>query len=570
MSKCPNCGGSLKFDIPSQKMKCDSCASLFGPYEIKEGGAEESTEYDMTIFKCPNCGGEIISTDETVASFCSYCGTSSVLESRLSKGKKPELIIPFKKSKKDCTDAFEGFIKKAIFAPKSFREAGKAESFRGIYMPYWLYDMSQRCDVNIATSDSHRSGDYIITDHYMMRGTLDNYYNGVSYDASSSFADDISSDIAPFNVKDITAFDTSFLAGFYADLADVGVDTYKETAVDLAQESTYNYLKKRSPMSHENFDNPKETVKKQFRTNINVTRSAMFPVWFMSYRNKDRVAYATVNGQTGKVSADIPMSVPKYFAAALGIAAVLFVIFQMLFTITPNILAVIVSIFGLISVLSYGSEMKKIVAKENYDDDLGMQERERLVEEKKKQRIQAQKGAEFSDGGGIGNDGAYVLTQNDIRRAKKEKSKKKKAEKKSTNFLSLITVAVILFIAFGSAGAGLLESIFENGNVSSFSAFLAMIFLIISIISVINAKKNISMMKSKNGLPASIWSALSMLLIMIIGFWNPPNDGIYYGAVIIAGICIIINILGIIKNYNLLAMRPLPQFEMYHGGDDRG
>ena len=50
MSKCPNCGGSLKFDIPSQKMKCDSCASLFGPYEIKEGGAEESTEYDVDKF----------------------------------------------------------------------------------------------------------------------------------------------------------------------------------------------------------------------------------------------------------------------------------------------------------------------------------------------------------------------------------------------------------------------------------------------------------------------------------------------------------------------------------------
>jgi hypothetical protein len=77
-------------------------------------------------------------------------------------------------------------------------------------------------------------------------------------------------------------------------------------------------------------------------------------------------------------------------------------------------------------------------------------------------------------------------------------------------------------------------------------------------------------MKSKDGLPASIWSVISFLIIMIIGIWNPPNDGIYYGAVIIAAIGIIINILGIIRNYNLLAMRPLPQFEMYQGGDDRG
>ena len=32
MVQCPNCGGLLKFDIASQKMKCDSCSSLFGPY----------------------------------------------------------------------------------------------------------------------------------------------------------------------------------------------------------------------------------------------------------------------------------------------------------------------------------------------------------------------------------------------------------------------------------------------------------------------------------------------------------------------------------------------------------
>ena len=71
------------------------------------------------LIKCPNCGGEIISTDERAASFCSYCGASAVLQSRISSEKKPELIIPFKQTKAQCTMAFEKFIKKAIFAPKS-------------------------------------------------------------------------------------------------------------------------------------------------------------------------------------------------------------------------------------------------------------------------------------------------------------------------------------------------------------------------------------------------------------------------------------------------------------------
>ena len=568
MVQCPNCGGLLKFDIASQKMKCDSCSSLFEPYAFDAQGAEETTEYEVTVFRCPQCGGEITSTDETAAGFCSYCGASNVLESRLSKEKKPELIIPFKKTKQDCTAAFEHFIKKAIFAPKAYREAGRADSFRGIYMPYWLYDMSQRGDINIPTSTSHRSGDYIITDHYMMRGKLNSYYNGVSYDASSTFVDDISSDIAPYNVKDITQFSPSFLSGYYADLADVGVGVYKETAIDLAQESTYNYLRKSSPMAHQSFDSPKERVKSAIRTNVNVTRSAMFPVWFMSYRNKDRVAYATVNGQTGKVSADVPMSIPKYFMCALAIAAVLFAVFQMFFTITPKILVLLVGIIALISVLSYSSEMKKIVSLENYDDDLGMLERERKVEEKKRARAEAQKGAAFEGTQGATGD-AYVVTKNDLKRAKKDESKKKKAQKKSGGMLTWIIIICLVFVFGGAFFTDGLASLLDTGNLGIGFGIAMLVLLIIALISTINAGKSISQMRTKMGLPASICSTVSLALITIIVFMNSINDTLYYIIAIIAMVGVILNILGIIRGYNYLAMRPLPQFDIYQGGDDR-
>ena len=60
MYQCPGCGGRLVFDIPSQQLMCDHCSTKYDPYAIsKEQDAEESQEYDVTVFKCPNCGGEI-------------------------------------------------------------------------------------------------------------------------------------------------------------------------------------------------------------------------------------------------------------------------------------------------------------------------------------------------------------------------------------------------------------------------------------------------------------------------------------------------------------------------------
>ena len=63
MLSCPNCGGNLKFDIPSQQLSCEHCHTLFDPYDFdgKTSDAEESKtfdgDYEVTIFTCPQCGG---------------------------------------------------------------------------------------------------------------------------------------------------------------------------------------------------------------------------------------------------------------------------------------------------------------------------------------------------------------------------------------------------------------------------------------------------------------------------------------------------------------------------------
>ncbi len=562
MIQCPGCGGALKFDVYTQKLKCESCSSSYEPYSFDNaGGAEESTEYDVTIYRCPQCGGEICSTDEAVAAFCSYCGSSNILESRLTKEKRPELIIPFKRSKKECEDSFSRFIKRAIFAPKSYREAGKADSFRGIYMPYWLYDMSQNGNVSVKTSTSHRSGDYIITDHYLCSGRMDSYYNGVSYDASSSFADDISASIAPYNVKDITRFSPAFLSGYYADVADVSSATYRDTAVELAQESSYNYIRKKSPMSSNSFDESKETVKSKIDTRINVIRSAMFPVWFMSYRNKDRVAYATVNGQTGKVSADIPMSVPKFLLCSLILSGIIFALLQLFLTVTPNILVILVAILGFVGVLMYNSEIKKIIAKENYDDDLGMLS---VIDEKKRSRMQAQKGASFEN-----SDGTYVLTQNDIRRAKKQEARQRKAQKKGNGTALGVILTVFIICMFAPGLFSMLAATVSSLNMPVIGGAVGLILLVITIILTISISKEIKYTQSKNGLPATLWTTISLGVITVVSVLNPVSDAIYYGAAIVAMVGVILNLIDLMRCHNLLAMRPLPQFEKYQGGDDR-
>lgn len=361
MYACPNCGGNLKFDIRTQQLGCEHCQTQMDVYsfEDKDPATEKQTEYDATIFSCPQCGGEIVSTDTSAAEFCTFCGASTILHSRLTKEKRPNYIIPFKKTKEDCKQAYSEMMKKAIFAPDALKNPKYIDGFRGIYMPYWAFYMSQQGEFSLKGSKSKRRGDYIITDHYALTGEIDAYYKGLSYDASSSFDDNISEKIAPFDVKGMKEFTPAFLSGFYADTADVAPSTYQSDAENIAiQNSTNAIYSKFSGMSMGSL------TPSSLNTEVKEIDSAMFPVWFMSYRNAGRVAYATINGQTGKVVTDLPVDTGKYTTGSLLLALPIFLILNLLFTITPFVLLIITAVLAAISLIVYSCEVATIKQKE--------------------------------------------------------------------------------------------------------------------------------------------------------------------------------------------------------------
>lgn len=372
MLTCPNCGGNLRFDIPSQQLACKQCQSQFDPYAFDEktSDAKEETasddSFEATIFTCPQCGGEILSTDNAATGFCSFCGASTILYSRLTREKRPDYIIPFKKTKEECKQAYAARMKKAWFAPKELKDPAYIDSFRGIYMPYWAFYITQKGDLSLPGKKSYRKGDYIYTDHYSLTGNLNAYYKGLSYDASSSFADNISEALAPYDVKGMKAFTPAYLSGFYADTADVDYKIYQNDAEASAVHETVDTIKKTKPFSSYTLGNISNNM---LNTHTETVDRTMFPVWFLSYRKNDRVAYATVNGQTGKVVADIPVDTRKYVLSTLLLAVPIFLILALCVTLLPSWLLLACAILSVISAVTCGIEHSSIRRKdENLDD----------------------------------------------------------------------------------------------------------------------------------------------------------------------------------------------------------
>ena len=90
MFHCPNCGGQVIFDIPSQQMKCLYCGTLTPPQQYNVNNEVKESTYETNVYVCRNCGAELTSPDEQMVSFCSYCGAEAVLAGKVTSENKPQ------------------------------------------------------------------------------------------------------------------------------------------------------------------------------------------------------------------------------------------------------------------------------------------------------------------------------------------------------------------------------------------------------------------------------------------------------------------------------------------------
>lgn len=535
MYNCRNCGGNLRFDIPTQRLKCPYCDSDYDCYEMEEYAGspaeEDKDSYDVTVFSCPQCGGEIISTDQSVSEFCSYCGSSVVLDTRLRKEKRPAKIIPFQKTSEDCVNAYKQKLKASIFAPGILKDPKFLENFRGIYIPYWSYGFTHKGNVSLTAKHEYRSGDYDVTDYYNVTGDVDASYDGICFDASSSFDDAISAAIAPFDPGQMKDFVPSYLSGFYADVADVGAETYMDEANNMANEETIRVIE-RDPVAGKypiSTSSGTKTMNQNLKTNIREPVGAMFPVWFLTWRDRNRVAYMTVNGQTGKVAADIPIDERKYIFAALLCAVPLYFLLNAVFSFTAPTALFFAGLFSLASGIIYYEEISSIIKRDNRELDKGFQRKQTAGKAKEK---------------------------------KGKKKQQKKQNKKDTPFLhrvihlgmiaSLVLTLIAACVIYFSTD-DIFETIFHRVTLNFLLISAAFIFWEMTFDDKDNPGAKY---KPEQGI---VGSQLAVLLAAVINILHPVSDVIYYIGMIIAYVGIFSTLINVIRKYNLLITRPIPE-----------
>lgn len=339
--KCPCCGAALTFDGEEKKLVCDSCGTQFetdglaaaAQYESEDAGFEhidwsvpgESGPAPAHVYTCQSCGAELVTDANTTATECAYCGSPIILTSNLSGGVQPEYVIPFKVTEERARQMFADYFHGKRLIPNVFeRTRNRITEIRRLYVPFWLF--SCRADVNAtynaARISIHTHGDIeeTRTRHYLVRrsGSLD--FEGIPVDGSEKLDNRITESLEPYDFSEAIPFAPATLAGSLADKPDVSMDQCRERANERLHTSAQGAF--RSTVV--GFDMVNERS-----CSIHVTDGqampVLLPVWLIrtekEEKNGKRTYTFAINGQTGKMTCDVPFSRSKAAKWFFGLTA---------------------------------------------------------------------------------------------------------------------------------------------------------------------------------------------------------------------------------------------------------
>lgn len=359
--QCPACTGPLHYAANSGKLECEYCGSAYDVAEIeklyagKEAAAEtqaaaaaEKTAEDlgpdqgeyansgenwdpegMKAYSCPSCGAELVCDETTAATNCPYCGNPSIVPGQFTQMLKPDYVLPFRLDKKAAEEALRKYYRGKKLLPKAFSAENHIQEIKGVYVPFWLYDGEVDADVSYAATRvfiTTRGNERITTtEHYQVRRSGTVRFERIPVDASSKMPDEHMDSIEPFDYSELKPFSTAYLPGYLADKYDEDAEKCAERADQRAKATALNVMSD-SVKGYATCIPTRENVRLHRRG----VKYALMPVWMLSTQWKGKNFLFAMNGQTGKLIGDLPISKGRLLGWFAGVSLPLMAVLYLL------------------------------------------------------------------------------------------------------------------------------------------------------------------------------------------------------------------------------------------------
>ncbi len=318
---------------------CSACGSTLDddPDAVVQGNSgSHHSAVPNHVLQCKSCGAEIATSLDERSFVCPFCDTATVVEIPLTEGRqRPEFVIGFAVTAEQAQQQFWSWLKEnAWFRPGDLAEQAIAEKQKGVYLPFWHFSMfaHSRWAAQIGQywyrtetyttkgpdgKTQVRTRQVRETEWFPLQGEHHRYYWGFMVPATRGITLEESRQIQPYQMSLLSRYRPHFLAGWMAEEYSIDREQAAEKAMEefrKRQQQEIAYFLPGDTQSH---------LQVSTQLTVNGSDLILLPVHVLSYRYRDKVYRFLVNGQTGKIAGEKPISAKRISALVIVIILVL-------------------------------------------------------------------------------------------------------------------------------------------------------------------------------------------------------------------------------------------------------
>ena len=353
---CPECGGDAEWSAAKQALACPYCGAIvpwsdgqdaFGAAIVEHdlsqalaavGTDQRGLQAEKKSVKCESCRAISIFDPDRAAQRCDFCGSPAIVPfDDLKDAITPESLLPAAIPAPQVRDQLRSWYGSRWFAPNKLKRSALTDTLQGVYLPYWTFD------AHVDAAWTAESGyHYYVTEQYRdsegktqtrqvqktrwepSAGQLSHFFDDDLVPGTVGVHNALLRKVEPFpTLQELKPYDPAYIRGW----------TVERYQVDLRQAATLSQAQMDAVIeqlcarevpgdTHRNLEVASDYHARTFK-------HILVPIWLVSYTYGPKSFQVVVNGFTGKMAGEHPLSWLKIALAVLAAILVILLLFAL-------------------------------------------------------------------------------------------------------------------------------------------------------------------------------------------------------------------------------------------------
>ncbi len=331
---CPACGAQAVWTPSKKALICPYCSTesaaelqgdgtLVGESDLAEAlralpDEKRGWAAERKTVKCQSCQAISVFDEKRVAQACDFCGSPALMNmDDVQSPIRPGSQLPFQVSESTVRETIRQWYGSHFWARSDVGDKALTDTLHGIYLPYWTFDAHIECPWE-AEAGYH----YYTTDDKGNRqqhtrweyasGHVSQFHDDLLVPASKGVHASLLAELEPFpTTTALLPYDPGYLTGWV-------VEQYQIDLIEAAQNSRDRMTEiVRQECSNQVPGDTQRGLRIAPTFSAQTFKHTLLPVWLLTYTYGSKNYQVAVNGATGKIAGEYPLSWVKITIAVI-------------------------------------------------------------------------------------------------------------------------------------------------------------------------------------------------------------------------------------------------------------